>query len=211
MWRALELAWKSACAGSLGIGAVITDADDRIIATGRNRLFEHDPGDDVLAGTSLAHAELNALASLRWGAHQRDRLTLWTTLEPCLQCTGAIRMAPIAEVRMLAPDPLFRDLSAMQHVSPHPNRPWPEYHAHPADAYGAFALVLQTHVLTFWGIDNAAWTDELPRVTALARELHGSGELIEAAAQSAPLACVLEPLWSRLDHASADVAALWAR
>ncbi|HMK10115.1 MAG TPA: hypothetical protein VK461_00890, partial [Acidimicrobiales bacterium] len=66
MHRAVELAWESFCAGSLGIGAVIT-LDGEIAATGRNRLAESDPGADVLAGTSLAHAEMNALAKLRWG------------------------------------------------------------------------------------------------------------------------------------------------
>ena len=70
MHRAVELAWESFRAGSLGIGAVIT-LDGEITATGRNRLAERDPGDDVLAGSSLAHAEMNALAKLRWGASPR--------------------------------------------------------------------------------------------------------------------------------------------
>jgi tRNA(Arg) A34 adenosine deaminase TadA len=67
MHRAVELAWESFRAGSLGIGAVIT-RDGETLATGRNRLAESDPGEVVLAGTSLAHAELNALAKLRWGS-----------------------------------------------------------------------------------------------------------------------------------------------
>ena len=74
MRLAFELAWQSVCAGSLGIGAVVTRADLSIVTTGRNRLFETDPGDDHLAGTSLAHAELNALAKLRWGGHQNEHL-----------------------------------------------------------------------------------------------------------------------------------------
>src|SRR3954466_13784749 len=90
MHRAFELAWESFCAGSLGIGAVVTRGSE-LLTTGRNRLAENDPGDDVLAGTSLAHAEMNALAKLRWGADP-DGLQLWTTLQPCLQCLGAIRL-----------------------------------------------------------------------------------------------------------------------
>ena len=70
---ALDLAWQSARAGSLGIGAVITDADGTVVATGRNRLMEHEPGEDLLAGTSLAHAEMNALGKLRWRGHDGAR------------------------------------------------------------------------------------------------------------------------------------------
>jgi len=42
MRLAFELAWQSVCAGSLGIGAVVTRADLSIVTTGRNRLFETD-------------------------------------------------------------------------------------------------------------------------------------------------------------------------
>jgi tRNA(Arg) A34 adenosine deaminase TadA len=35
---ALERAWQSVCARSLGIGAVVTRADRSVVATGRNRL-----------------------------------------------------------------------------------------------------------------------------------------------------------------------------
>jgi len=54
MHTALDLAWRSFGAGSFGIGAVVTDADGVVVATGRNRILEEDAGDDVLAGTSAA-------------------------------------------------------------------------------------------------------------------------------------------------------------
>src|SRR5262245_24048760 len=117
MARAVELAWESTCAGSLGVGSTISTAEGLIVATGRNRLVEQDPGDDQLAGTSLAHAELNALAKLAWG-DRTAKLTLWTTLQPCLQCTGAIRMSRIDRVQVLAPDPLFREVDRVRDISP---------------------------------------------------------------------------------------------
>jgi tRNA(adenine34) deaminase len=210
MRRALELAWESARAGSLGIGAVVTDTQGRLVASGRNRLAESEPGDDHLAGTSIAHAELNALAKLRWGAHGRDRLTLWTTLEPCLQCAAAIRLAPIAEVRVLAPDPLFRNVEQLREITPHLGGQWPEYHAHPADPFAVFGLLLQTHAFVFWGIDNARWMNALPRITARARELAGSGELIALAAADAPLDDALQALWPFLADAVDEVSELWS-
>ena len=210
MRHALELAWASARAGSLGIGAVVTDRQDNIVASGRNRLAEHEPADDVLAGSSLAHAELNALAKLRWGAHGNDHLTLWTTLEPCLQCSGAIRMAPIAEVHVLAPDPLFRNMDRMRDINEFVASQWPTYNEYEANPFAVFALLLQTHALAFWGVDNPAWSAALPRITALARELAASGALIALAAEGATLDDVLNTLWTELEAGVSDVAELWA-
>lgn len=209
MRRALELAWESARAGSLGIGAVVTDTDGSIVASGRNRLAESEPGDDHLAGTSVAHAELNALAKLRWGAHGANRLTLWTTLEPCLQCAAAIRMAPGAVVRVLAPDPLFRNVEQVREIAPHLGWQWPVYLPHPADPFAVFALLLQTHAFVFWGIDNARWTNALPRITARARELHDSGDLVALAAADTSLDDALRALWPFLTDAVDDVKELW--
>jgi tRNA(adenine34) deaminase len=209
MRRALELAWESARAGSLGIGAVVTDTDGSIVASGRNRLAESEPGDDHLAGTSVAHAELNALAKLRWGAHGGNRLTLWTTLEPCLQCAAAIRMAPIAEVRVLAPDPLFRNVEQMREIAPHLGGQWPVYFPHPADPFAVFALLLQTHAFVFWGIDNARWMNALPRITARARALHDSGDLMALAAADTSLDDALRALWPFLTDGVDDVKELW--
>ena len=209
MRLALELAWESACAGSLGIGAVITNQDGHVVATGRNRIAESHPGDDVLAGTSLAHAELNALAKLRWRAHANERLTLWTTLDPCLQCAGAIRMARISEVRVLAPDPLFRNMNQMRELNAQVAARWPDYHSSAPDPLAAFSLLLQTHALIFLRLDLPDWTAAMPRITTLARELAMSGELIALAGSGAALDGVLAALWARLSEAVPDVADLW--
>ena len=211
MRDALELAWESARAGSLGVGAVVTDADGNVVARGRNRLAEHDPGDDHLAGSSLAHAEMNALAKLRWGAHNADRLTLWTTLEPCIQCAGAIHIAPIAEVRVLAPDPAFRNIHRMRDLHERIADRRPDYVALPADPHAAFALLLHTHLLVMFGVENPIWTAALPRVTALARELDASGELIALARDHTSLDDALAALWPRLDECVTDIDMLWAQ
>jgi tRNA(Arg) A34 adenosine deaminase TadA len=72
MWHTLALpwqtcveeAWAAYCAGSIPIGAAITDANGQIIACGRNRIFELTAEDGYLCGTRLAHAEVNALLKL---------------------------------------------------------------------------------------------------------------------------------------------------
>ncbi len=166
MHRAVELAWESFRAGSLGIGAVIT-LDGEITATGRNRLAEHDPGDDVLAGSSLAHAEMNALAKLRWGASPSG-LQLWTTLQPCLQCLGAIRLSPVRHVHALAPDPLFRGVERGRELNEFIGRDWPTFIELEVDEWSVFSLLLQTHVTTFWGVNVPGWNEALPSIKALA-------------------------------------------
>jgi tRNA(Arg) A34 adenosine deaminase TadA len=190
------------------VGAAITTPDGLIVATGRNRLVEQDPGDDHLAGTSLAHAEINALAKLAWPA-QSTELTLWTTLQPCLQCAGAIRMSRIAHVQVLAPDPLFRGIESMRDLSPFVARHWPEHARHDADAIAAFSLLLPAHLMTFWYAPSEEWEQALPRVTALARELVASHELVDLAREAAPVEHVLGTLWSRLLACVDEVDALW--
>ena len=49
-WRVcLEEAWTAYCAGSVPIGACITDATGSVLARGRNRIFEPPAGGDCLA------------------------------------------------------------------------------------------------------------------------------------------------------------------
>ena len=206
MHRAVELAWDSFRAGSLGIGAVIT-RDGETLATGRNRLAESDPGEDVLAGTSLAHAELNALAKLRWGSPS-DGLELWTTLQPCLQCLGAVRLSPVRKVQALAPDPLFRGVEGARHLNEFIGRQWPEIVELPVDEWAALSLLFQTHVTTFWQVSIEGWNETLPSVAALAAALVGSGELLDLASAEVTVDGVADALWSRLSECVADVAAL---
>ncbi len=209
MARAVELAWESACAGSLGIGATISDSTGTVVATGRNRLFEQDPGDDHLAGSALAHAELNALAKVAF-ADRSSALTVWTTLQPCLQCTAAIRMSRIGRVQVLAPDPLFRELHRMRDISPFVASEWPEHARHDADAIAAFALLLPTHLMTFWSAPREDWQRALPGIAALARVLVSTGELVEYAASNRAVDQVLASLWARLVPCVDEVESLWS-
>ncbi|UCH26537.1 MAG: nucleoside deaminase [Trueperaceae bacterium] len=79
--------------GGPPIAALIVDPQGRIVATGKNRVASvNDP---------TAHAEVevirNAGPYLLEHATQ-ERLTLYTTAEPCLMCLGAIVKANIASV-----------------------------------------------------------------------------------------------------------------
>jgi len=84
MRRALALAEVAASDGDVPVGAVVTDAEGRVIGEGRNlRELTHDP---------TAHAEVVALraAAASLGTWHLAGCTLVVTLEPCVMCAGAM-------------------------------------------------------------------------------------------------------------------------
>lgn len=102
-WRAgLELAWEAYLAGTVPVGAVVAGPDGRIVARGRNRIF--DPPGIGLAGSRLAHAEIDALSQLPASDRFRDHV-LHSTLEPCLLCAAAALHATVGRIEYAAGDP----------------------------------------------------------------------------------------------------------
>jgi tRNA(adenine34) deaminase len=89
--RAIELALRAEKQGNLAIGAVIS-LDGEIVGEGQNAIW-------VPARNPNRHAEVEALRSVPPGLwdHSR-RMTLYTTLEPCLMCLGAILLHRIGRV-----------------------------------------------------------------------------------------------------------------
>ena len=101
--RAFELAWEAYAAGTIPVGAVITDPDGTVVAEARNGIFDASGPADQIFGTLVAHAELNALAQLGPELRYSD-CTLWTTLEPCPLCIGAAWVSTVGRVRFAATD-----------------------------------------------------------------------------------------------------------
>jgi tRNA(adenine34) deaminase len=67
-WQlAFELAWEALQAGSVQVGAVVVDPGGGLVTQGRSRSTEPTGPSGQLAGTCLAHAEVNALAGLAPG------------------------------------------------------------------------------------------------------------------------------------------------
>ncbi len=105
-WRVcVEQAWQAYCSGSIPIGAVITDEAGRILSVGRNRSSDKAPeSDKQVCGVPLAHAELNALLALDYAEVNPHFCMLYSTVEPCPLCIGAICMAGIKNVHYAARD-----------------------------------------------------------------------------------------------------------
>ena len=98
MREALAEAEKAAAAGEVPVGAVIV-LGGRILARSHNRpIGLNDP---------TAHAELLAIRAAEriMGNYRLLETTLYTTLEPCLMCAGAMVHARIRRLVFGAPDP----------------------------------------------------------------------------------------------------------
>ncbi len=96
--RAVELAEKAGESDNLPIGAVI-GLDGSIIAEGRNAIWFPGLSPD-------RHAEIEALRRVPHEVRERlPEMTLYTTLEPCVMCLGAILLHRVGRVLYGAADP----------------------------------------------------------------------------------------------------------
>lgn len=104
-WKlCLEQSWKAYCSGTIPIGAVILNASNELIASGRNRIFDKSAPLKQVAGSKLAHAEINALLQIPPDDENVGTYSLYTAVEPCPLCSGALYMSGIREVHFAARD-----------------------------------------------------------------------------------------------------------
>ncbi len=91
MREALALAWEADEAEEVPVGAVVVH-DGRVVGRGANR--------QIRDGDPTAHAEIVALrqAARELGDHRLRDATLYSTLEPCAMCAGALVTARVARL-----------------------------------------------------------------------------------------------------------------
>ena len=89
--RAIQLAIEAEAQGNLPIGAVIC-LNGKIIAEGKNAIWSP-------TFNPNRHAEIEALRSVPQSLWESSRnMILYTTLEPCLMCVGAILLHHVGRV-----------------------------------------------------------------------------------------------------------------
>ncbi len=110
--EAIALALAAERAGNLPIGAVIT-LDGDVIARGSNSIWE--PAVEL-----TRHAEMEALRNVPSHLWSRSReMTLYTTLEPCVMCAGAILLHHLAQVVFGSRDPFGGVSSCLGSLPPY--------------------------------------------------------------------------------------------
>src|ERR1700685_3804030 len=100
MLQALELAREAERAGEVPIGAVVV-LNGAVIGRGRNS--------PIARADPTAHAEILALREAAAAAqnYRLEGATLYTTLEPCVMCAGALVAARVARLVFGARDLRF--------------------------------------------------------------------------------------------------------
>lgn len=98
--QALELAREAAASGEVPVGAVVV-LDGEVIGRGRNS--------PIALNDPTAHAEILALreAAAAIRNYRLEGATLYTTLEPCVMCAGALVAARVARLVFGARDLRF--------------------------------------------------------------------------------------------------------
>ncbi|MDF1595318.1 MAG: nucleoside deaminase [Acidimicrobiia bacterium] len=101
-WKVAFLqSWKAFSRSSFPVGSALVGGDGVVLASGRNRVF--DPAEEGLSGSLLAHAEIDSLSRLS-ADERHDDVTLFTTLEPCVYCMGAVVVSRVGTVRYAGVD-----------------------------------------------------------------------------------------------------------
>ena len=196
-WQAcVQQAWEAYRAGSLPIGAVLTDARGNVLSGGRNRIHERSgPRRGALFGHKLAHAELNALLSLDHEAHDPRACVLYTTTEPCPLCAGAARMSDVGELRYAAREPwggsaaMFETVPYLHRggvrvIGPEDRRLERSLAAMQVERFLCLKPTVLERFLRLYG-------EVLPEATGAGRRLHRSGALRAMSHEHIPVSEVL--------------------
>jgi len=114
MQLALEQAHLAAQAGEVPVGALVIK-DGEVLGLAHNRT--------LLDGDPTAHAEIVALrqAAARLGNHRLIGCTVYSTIEPCSMCAGALIHARIARLVYGAADPKAGAAGSVRQVLNHPS------------------------------------------------------------------------------------------
>ena len=197
-WRlALQAAWEAHTAGSIGVGAVLTDEHGRVVAQGRNRVCDATAPEGRLHRTFIAHAEIDVLGQLPPGDYQNH--TIWATLEPCLLCSSAIVMSNVGHVRFGASDHLWTFLERLPQIGDFVADRWPERLGPLPGPIGSFCELLPL----LWFLEHkpkgsviARYAGSHPTLLDLARTIHDTDQLADHREEpvGAALACLHEQL-----------------
>ncbi len=125
--RAFHQAWAAYVAGTIPVGAVVVDPRGVVAAEARNRIFDTNAPPGQLAGSWLAHAELNAIAQIdAKRSTASEGWAVYSTMEPCPLCAGAITVAFRGSITVgyASPDPIGGGLGVLTAMDIGRRRQW---------------------------------------------------------------------------------------
>ncbi len=195
----LDLSWDSYKAGSVPVGAVVLRRPTgRCIASGRNRINEREAPPGQIAGTTLAHAEINALVQVRRGSIDPRECVIYSVLEPCPLCMGAIYMSGIRTVAYACRDG-FAGSTDLLGATPYMSRKGITVIGPSDCSLEAVTMALQVDNLL--SVEHPqvdalldTWRSSVPLGVELGLVVHRDGFLRGLAAEDAPAETVVDQL-----------------
>lgn len=165
------LAWAAFKVGSIPVGAVLVDGSGATVAIGRNRAKDLTAPAGQIAGSNIAHAEVNALATLPPGDYGDH--VLYTTVEPCLLCTAALRHSHVGAVRFATNDPMWYGIDTLPGLNHNLARRWARRIGPLDGPLQVWAALLHIVSALERGIRSVvdAHTEAMPATVRLARRL----------------------------------------
>ena len=205
-WRgAFRQAWAAYVAGTIPVGAVVVDPHGVIAAEARNRIFDASaPPPGQLAGSWLAHAELNALAQID---AERSRMAegwaVYTTLEPCPMCAGAITAAFRGRVTVgyASGDPTSGGLRVLTETDMGRRRQWQiqklcgPFAVFAELLYAVYTVAARPTSLTAVRYREPLWRPLIETAGAVIARGRDQGASVEQ---------VLATIWAAIEHAQVD-------
>lgn len=204
-WQAaLEEAWQSYRAGSIPIGCVIVNPTGEIIARGRNRIEQVEAPARQVCDSPLAHAELNALLALPNRLPERHECTLYTTMEPCPLCMGALYMSGVRGLAYACRDG-YAGSANLLGVTPYYARKLLRVTPPQVDWLETLLLAMCfTYYLDNYpppGIEmvETEWVKTIPHGILIGREMHSRGILAKLSESGASIFQVIRVLTTLLE------------
>ena len=169
---------------SLPIGCMVKDSAGKIISKERSLMVYGDRRSNM-----TQHAEMVALSKIPIPALEQ-RLTLWTTVEPCPMCFGATNVARIAELHFGTRDPWAGSVDLLdgnwymrrKHIEVHRG---PDGFERIMACFVVYAMMLKpegglvpmdNEFVERWSTLVHDIKDVLPRMTGLRRSFRGDAE-----------------------------------
>jgi tRNA(adenine34) deaminase len=200
-WQAaLEMAWEAYCDDTIPIGAVIADINGNVFARGRNRIKNVTAPERQVCNNELAHAEMNALLSLTLDYEECKDVALYTTMEPCPLCMGALYMSDVKVVHFAARDPWAGSTNLLGTTPYLSRKPIRVFSPFDPDLENALTAICVTFYINMYGEDTiermyfGSLRETLPKGVEAGIALYHSGQLTKFKEKNAKSKQVFEYL-----------------
>ena len=196
-------AWLSYCNGSFPIGAVIVDGSENIISKGRNTVYETEAMPNEICNNKIAHAEINAILkinNLETNA-MRKEYELYSTMEPCPLCFGAIVMSGLTNIHFAARDRLVGATDLKEGNAYLQGKNMSVTGPHKELEIVQFVLKTDFVLRRGHSVDRLlqTWEQDCPIGIAIGRKWYETNKLIQAKQEKTDISTIVDEIMAELE------------